>query len=426
MVKPGQILSLSIEKPAVGGRMIARVDGQVVLVDGAVPGERVSARVEFVAKGVAYALVEAVEERSPDRRDPEGDRRCGGCLYAHIAYPRQLEIKSLVIADALVRIGRLRWSAPIAVAASPPLGYRMRARLHVQGGRIGFFREGTHEVCDVRPTGQLLDTTCDIVDRLAGLAARLPPGALRDVVIAENVDASQRVVQLEVAGGRPIGPLPGAIAGVTGVIVSSPDGALEIAAGTPFVTDTVAAGEPGAPAGSAPVRIRRHVRAFFQGNRYLLGSLVAEVLAQIPRGSRVIDLYAGGGLFSIAAAAARGADVVAVEGDYHAAQDLAANASAAEGRVAAVHQSVEAFVASLPARPDVVIVDPPRAGLSRQAAEGVLALKAARLVYVSCDVATLARDCRRLMDGGYRVARVEGFDLFPNTPHVEAVVTLDA
>src|SRR5581483_251670 len=244
MVKPGQILSLSIEKPAVGGRMIARVDGQVVLVDGAVPGERVSARVEFVAKGIAYA--------------------------------RQLEIKSLVIADALVRIGRLRWSAPIAVAASPPLGYRMRARLHVQGGRIGFFREGTHEVCDVRPTGQLLDTTCDIVDRLAGLAARLPPGALRDVVIAENVDASQRVVQLEVAGGRPIGPLPGAIAGVTGVIVSSPDGALEIAAGTPFVTDTVAAGEPGAPAGSAPVRIRRHVRAFFQGNRYLLGSLVAE------------------------------------------------------------------------------------------------------------------------------------------------------
>src|SRR5436309_14267839 len=100
MLQPGQTLTLLVEKPAVGGRMIARVDGQVVLVGGAVPGERVSARVERVGKGVAYADTIAVDEPSPDRRDPHADPLCGGCLYAHIAYPPQLVIKPQLIADA--------------------------------------------------------------------------------------------------------------------------------------------------------------------------------------------------------------------------------------------------------------------------------------------------------------------------------------
>src|SRR6476661_3758202 len=103
MVAPGQLLSLTIEKPAAGGRMIARVDGQVVLVGGAIPGERVTARVERVAKGVAYADTIAADTPSADRRSTLSDPLCGGCLYAHIAYPRQLELKSLVIADAFGR-----------------------------------------------------------------------------------------------------------------------------------------------------------------------------------------------------------------------------------------------------------------------------------------------------------------------------------
>src|SRR4051812_48216211 len=143
MPAPGRIITLQIEKAAAGGRMIARSEAGVVLVSGAIPGERVTARVEKVGKGVAFAETMAVEEASPDRRQPFTDPRCGGCLYAHIAYERQVAIKSQVIADAFARIGRIPLTAPVAVAASPDAGYRMRARLHVRGEAIGFFLEGS-------------------------------------------------------------------------------------------------------------------------------------------------------------------------------------------------------------------------------------------------------------------------------------------
>ena len=125
--------------------------------------------IERVGKGVAYAAVTAVDESSADRREAAGDPLCGGCLYAHIAYPRQLGLKSLVIADAFARIGRIDLPAPVSVAASPEDGYRMRARLHVRRGLVGFFREGTHELCDARQTGQLLPETVDVARISLGL-----------------------------------------------------------------------------------------------------------------------------------------------------------------------------------------------------------------------------------------------------------------
>src|SRR5947208_6753727 len=133
MLTPGQTLSLTIEKPAAGGRMIARMNGQVVLVSGAIPGERVRARIERVGKGVAYANTVEVEAPSADRREGFGDLQCGGSLYGHIAYERQLDIKSQVIADAFGRIGRLPVAARVPVSSSREEGYRMRARLHVRG-----------------------------------------------------------------------------------------------------------------------------------------------------------------------------------------------------------------------------------------------------------------------------------------------------
>src|SRR5215510_10479172 len=128
MLTPGDILSLTIDKPAAGGRMIARADGQVVLVSGAIPGERVRARVERTGKGVAFAETLAVDEPSPDRRQPFVDPQCGGNLFGHIAYPRQLAIKSQVIGDAFARIGHVALPSPVSVVASPEDGYRMRAR----------------------------------------------------------------------------------------------------------------------------------------------------------------------------------------------------------------------------------------------------------------------------------------------------------
>ena len=143
----------------------------------------------------------------------------------------------------------------------------------------------------------------------------------------------------------------------------------------------------------------------------------------------MIDLYAGVGLFAIAAAM-QGRRVWAVEGDRFAAADLNVNAAASAAGVTAVHQPVEQFLANrairLPAREEqCVVVDPPRTGMSREALEGVIALGSQRVIYVSCDVATLARDARRLVDAGYGIARIDAFDLFPNTPHVETIVVLE-
>ena len=179
----GHTISLTIDKPAAGGRMIARADGQVVLVSGAIPGERVRARVERVAKGVAYAETTAIEEPSTDRRDAMADPLCGGCLYNHIAYPRQLDIKSEVIADAFTRIGRIELPSAVGVVESPEEGYRMRARLHVRGHRVGFFREGTHEVCDARATGQMLPATCDVIGRLEAAHLERDADTIREIEI---------------------------------------------------------------------------------------------------------------------------------------------------------------------------------------------------------------------------------------------------
>ena len=131
MIAPGDSVELTVEKPAAGGRMLARHDGRVVFVHGAIPGERVRARIEKVERQLAFATVVEVIEPSPDRRPAHVDLACGGCSYAHVAYPRQLTLKSDVIRDAFVRVGRVPLDTPVAVAASPERGYRMRARLHV-------------------------------------------------------------------------------------------------------------------------------------------------------------------------------------------------------------------------------------------------------------------------------------------------------
>lgn len=418
---PGALITLPIEKPAAGGRMIGRADGQVVLVAGAIPGEQVRARIERVGKGVAYAETVSVEIASTDRRDPFTDPLCGGCLYAHIAYARQLDIKAQVIADAFGRIGRMALPAAVAVAASPAEGYRMRARLHVRDGRTGFFREGTYDICDARATRQLLPATSDTLARVSAALQAEGVSGVREIEVAENVDGSARVVHLDclspVDASR--AQAAGHVDGLTGLTMGDrQSGRPVVVTGDPRVTDVLRIGEHA-------VTLRRHVLAFFQGNRYLLRDLVARVVGHVPAESQVVDLYAGTGLFAVSAANARSARVTAVEADPIAARDLETNAEPTEGRVKAVRQSVEAFTGSGRHRPDVVIVDPPRTGMSRKALDGAIGLGARTAVYVSCDVATLARDARRLLDAGYAIRQVDAFDLFPNTPHVETVVLFE-
>jgi 23S rRNA (uracil1939-C5)-methyltransferase len=294
----------------------------------------------------------------------------------------------------------------------------MRARLHVRGARLGFFREGTHDVCDARQTRQLLPASIDALDRLMAAMRALGVEGIQEIELAENLDASDRAVALDMTSAADPNALErlASTAGVTGL--ATPFGVH----GRVHVIDRLDLREGRA------VELRRHVLAFFQGNRHLLAPLVTHVAEQVPEGSDLIDLYAGVGLFSIAAAVVRGARVTAVEGDRVAAADLEANAAAAGGSVVPIHQAVEQFIGGVRRRQDrtpIVIVDPPRTGMSREALDGAIAVRPSRVVYVSCDVATLARDARRIVDAGYAIANGQAFDMFPNTPHVETVVAFD-
>ena len=426
MVTIGDTLSLDIEKPAAGGRMLARHEGQVVFVAGAIPGERVRAWITNVRGGVGYADANTIEQPSPDRRTVEGDPACGGMVYAHVRYERQLALKAEIIADAFARLGRMPLGAPVAVRPSPETGYRMRARLHVRGGRAGFFREGTHDLCDAGPTKQLLPATSAL---LAALGDRLRAARVRDVrgiELSENVPGSERALLVDVApesgsaaAARALGVFDDP--GVTGVGIMR--GRQPLASrGAPFVHDTLRVEVEGQ---ATDVRLRRHAAAFFQGNRYLLATLASAVVSRLPRG-RLVDLYAGSGLFGLAYAALGRGRVTAVEGDSVAGDDLRENAMPYAEAVLPVTTSVEEWVSrSFSAADATVLVDPPRTGMSAEACGAIARSEAPRIVYVSCDVATLARDARRFADAGYHLSDIEGFDLFPNTAHVETVVTFD-
>ena len=396
----GELLTLDIEKPAAGGRMLARHNGQVVLVWGAIPGERVRARITRAGKGVLFADTLDVVEASPDRRPAIVDWRCGGNVLAHVEYPRQLRIKADIVRDAFARIARMPLAQPPDVMPSPELGYRMRARLHVRDGRVGFMREESHELCAAGPTGQLLPETVAWIERAEAEIRSKRLEGLTSIEVAENVPATERACYLELGPGtdaRPFHALTGAAT----------------------VTDriSVSADDP-----SALLVLRRDARAFFQGNRYLLEPLVRRVASLAGGGAPVLDLYAGVGLFGLSLAAAGAEDVTLVEGDRISGRDLEENARPYAGRVRVARTSVEDFGRHrAPIQGATAIVDPPRTGMSKEALAGIVALEPARLIYVSCDVATLARDARTLVDTRYSLQEISAIDLFPNTAHVESI-----
>jgi 23S rRNA (uracil1939-C5)-methyltransferase len=270
-----------------------------------------------------------------------------------------------------------------------------------------------------------------VVDQLAAGLHSLGVDRVRGIEVSENVAASERAVHLDLASpvdSRSLSTLA-KTAGLTGLSMSADSGAtsqrvtagpgrVQVVAGDPHVSDVLSFGD-------RSFTLRRHVVSFFQGNRYLLRDLAAHVIDWVEPEGPIVDLFAGVGLFAVSAAIGRGVRVVAVEGDRTAARDLEANARDAGDAVEVICQPVEVFGATTRMRPHAVILDPPRTGVSRTALEGVIGLGADRIIYVSCDVATLARDARHLVDAGYTIGHVQAFDLFPNTPHVETVAVLD-
>ena len=247
-MKTGERLSLQIERPAVGGRMIARHEGAIVFVAGAIPGETVEVELEKVQKGVGLG-----DDAERDRSLARSHRRCGrtascgGCVLNHIRYERQLQIKAAIVEDAFRRQGRLTLDVAVDVVPSPRDGYRMRARLHVRGGRIGFFREGTHSLCDPAPTRQLHADALTAMQALEHVLAALERETVTEIELAENIDGSLRACHLELARDADPSRLATltAIRGLTGVSCAheSRSRTRELW-GSPSVTDVIAGATP--------------------------------------------------------------------------------------------------------------------------------------------------------------------------------------
>ncbi len=379
----GDVVELRIDALAAGGDGVGRApDGRVIFVPLTAPGDRVRARLETLHPRHARAELERVLEPGSTRVTPpcQAFGECGGCSWQHVDYATQCEAKRVIVEDALRRVGRLALPAPVTLEPSPaPYAYRARARVAVSAGEVGYRRRRSQALCAVRCCPVL---TGPAEAQLRALANAPPP----------------RDGEWEIASGA---------RGARAHAVGSPGPAIEL------------------DVGGTPLRVSAGV--FFQANTALHAALVASVVRAAGTGSLALELYAGAGLFTLALARAF-ERVIAVEADPVAVDDLRHNvARAGRSGVEIVHDRVEAVLAGehfRGVRPDVVVLDPPRTGLARGAADSLSARAPERIVYLSCDPATLARDLAALVAGGYALERVEAFDLFPHTPHVEVLARL--
>ena len=395
---------LRVTGVAVGGDGVAReASGRVVFVAGALPGELVVAEVVEEHPRHARAVAGEVVEASPDRVAPPCPfvaAGCGGCGWQHVDLAAQREMRAAMVADALVHLGGV---TDPRVAAGPSLvgdgaGYRttIRAVADLQG-RLALRRHHSHELVAV--PGCLVAHPL-VAEVLA--EGRFPPGA--EVTVRVGARTGERMVVVD------------------GADQDAVDDAVLVPEGVRVVTGAELAGGKRAWLHEevAGIRLRVSARSFFQAGPEAAEALVGTVEAAVGdvRGVRLADLYGGVGLF--AATVGRHAHVELVEASSSAAADARVNLKELDARV------VRSDVTRWRARPqDVVIADPPRAGLGRGGVRAVRAAKAPRVVLVSCDAGALGRDAGLLARAGYRLVGSTVVDAFPHTPHVEVVSRFD-
>ena len=383
-------LELTVERLATGGDGVGRApDGRVAFIPFTAPGDRLRVRTTEVRRRYLRASVIEVIAPGPARVEPVCPvfGRCGGCSWQHLRYAAQLEAKEGILRDALLRIGKLA-SVPerIEMRRSPAAyGYRSRARVVVEEAGVGFRRRRSRALCATPRCPILvpaLDATLSELDRKPQLAR----GAWGEWELAAGDDGE--------------------------VSLLGPDGER---LGEKRTRIRIAGDELAISAG-----------VFSQANLALRTGLADAVHEAAGEGELALELFAGAGFLTLGLAR-RFRRVVAIESNPRAVRDLRDNLRAA--RIDSVEVRcvpVEDALGGAPLRdlrPDVVVLDPPRTGLPRGVAS---ALAAAKLVYLSCDPATLARDLASLESRGFRLTQVTGFDLFPQTPHVEALAVAAA
>lgn len=390
-----------------GGESLGRLpDGRAVFVPFALPGEKV--RIRLVEEKTGYARGELLEVLAPSalRVSPRCIHfgLCGGCHYQHLPYEEQLAAKTAILRDQLQRIARLPDPAVEPCVASPEsYYYRNYVQFHLTPeGELGYHlarSEKTFAIQECHLPEEVLNQIWPQLDfePLPNLERiHLRQGADEDILLAlESKGMAAPEVSVE--------DLP------VSIVHLSPAGS-QVLAGSDYVVMELLGHNFKVSAGS-----------FFQVNLPMAANMVSHVLEnlQVRPADTVLDVYAGVGLFSafLAPLAQR---VIAIETSEMACDDFMVNLNEFDN-VELYQATAEEVLVELNVQPAIILVDPPRAGIGRAAMEGILAFRPQILTYVSCDPATLARDARRLLDGGYHLLRATPFDLFPQTYHIESI-----
>ncbi len=473
-------MQLHIEKLVYGGDGLARLpgdehgQGKAVFVPFVIPGEKVEASPVETRPGFVRAKLDRVLTPSPERIEPGCPyfERCGGCHYQHIGYAAQLRYKAEILRETLRRTAKLELEQAIQVHPSPPWNYRNRTRMkvrHAPDFSLGYYRHNSHDVLPVEScpiSSPLINQAIAAMWKLGRDGA--VPQSVHGLQFFANDDDTKLLVEAYVrpdiahahsgtsaldgetapqnrgpstSRGRggdlaplrmtdDIQPFAAALHSVlpqlAGVVVFP----------TTAVDDEsrqrapLTAIHPEAPQGIGDGLLLYHTvghdyrvsgGSFFQTNRFLADTLVQIVIAN-RKGRGALDLYAGAGLFT--AHLAQNFDtVIAVESSPHSFDDLRRNVPP---NVKCVRSATENFLADRAAKlaPDLVVVDPPRAGLGEKTARALGRMTVPRVTYVSCDPATLARDLRILLEFNFRVEQTHLVDMFPQTFHMETVLHL--
>jgi len=380
------IFEVTIEKIIYGGDGLARYKGQTVFVPFAAPGDQLRVRAIETRRNYKRAIVEEIISPSPFRREPPCEHFgiCGGCQLQHINYQAQLESKVAFVRESLKRIGHIDWDGPLPIISGSEWGYRSRAQFkidHVKN-RIGFYKSGSHEIRDIGSCPLLraeLNSELNIL--------RNDRRSFGGVNEAEIVAGDEGV-------SRWLGPN---------------------AKDPTVVTQRV---------GEFEYRFDGHT--FFQVNPGILDKLLGLAIGDAT-GTLAVDLYSGVGLFTVPLSK-RFEKVIAVEGNERSAKFAAQNLKQVGSENVDVYaKSVEDWTlqyASGMKSVDLLVIDPPRAGIEANALEEILVMKPAAVSYVSCDPTTLARDLRYFTAAGYVIQSITALDMFPQTYHVESIVKL--
>ena len=442
-VRPGQSIEVPIHGIGHDGEGVGRYEGLTIFVPGGAPGDRLVARIGEVKKNYARGTLVRVVEPSPHRVVPPCPvvGECGGCQLQHIAYPAQLELKRQQVVDAITRVGKLE-----GVTVHPTLGmdqpwlYRNKAQFpmgYVSGKVVaGFFAPGTHRIIDIEtceiqhPLGNQIMAEVKALARIYGVRIydeRTHSGVLRHVVARIGRGTGEAMAVL-VTNGRefPFGEeiaqglmerIPSVVGVVqninpiqTNVILGREN---RLLAGRDFITDYI--GE---------YKFNISPVSFFQVNPAQTEVLYGKALeyAALTGRETVLDIYCGIGTISLFLAK-RARRVVGIEWVREAVADARENAER-NGVVNTEFIAGDAAVemprlAEEGTRADVIVLDPPRKGCDEPVLEAIARVRPERIVYVSCNPASLARDLGRLQALGYRTLEVQPVDMFPHTAHVE-------